>query len=283
MTKTIRRIANGLGAAAGALSFVLLLDNAIRVSWVDSIGRILEYYKATISFVCSPLEPLIAGIIYVTSRILQIHISLSAHWSDVFVLLLLYFGARARAYWDSGIKGRAGFRCVWGLFVSFFTAVLAGALPLANVVSSISVAAITLLGIGVFEIGDCTWSATFSRKQGLTWKGDFERYAAFSFPPIVIGTIVLLVGATLSIFYFSSLPPSSGLFLLVIIAFILALYWMIRGWQFAGDVILRLPGESRFQKFKRSSNTRIAVLMLSSILGATLFILLNAGLSYAGL
>lgn len=283
MIKKAISVSSSLGAAAGALSLVLLCDHAIRISWIDSFYKVLNYYSAIKKFLFSPIEPILIRTLNELSQIVDFEIHLSAHWSDVFVLLFLYFGARARSYWDAEFKGRAIFRYVWGLLISLLTGTASGTVPLTSLLSSILMASITLLGIAAFEIGDCAVSAMVSRQPGLTWVADFKRYANFSFPPLYLGGAILLIGSWAARELFSAHSQAAGILLLLAITLVLAMYWLFRGWQHAGNVNHRERGESRWSRFQRSSNTRIGMLMLGSIAGALGFILLNAGLSYVGL
>lgn len=283
MKKTIQVVLNGLGVILGSLSLVLLINHAIKVSWVDSLQRVLDYYNNLKKAILWPLESLLHDFLGYISKFFQFQITLLPQWSDVFVLLFLYFGARVRAYWDAGFRKRALFRFFWGLVIAISTAVIGGILPLTGLVSSAALTVVTLLGITIFEIGDCACSATFSRKAGLTWREDFKRYAAFGFPPIIIGVAVLLSGVLVTGIYFPNQRHLLGVILLFILIVIFAFYWLLRGWQFAGDSSLREIGESQWDKFKRSSNTRIGTVMLGTIAGTLIFLLLNAGLGLVNL
>lgn len=283
MFKRSVNLSNTLGTTAGVLSLVLLVDHAIRVSWVEVLKRVLDYYVAVKAFVFSPLTPMLVSLVNYFSNLFGVNFELSPHWSDVFVLLLLYFGARARAYWDAGLRARSVFRNIYGVLISFLTGAISGVVPITSVTSSVLMVSIALFGIMAFELADCSWSATFSRKPGLAWAQDFKRYAAFSFPPLYINAALLLVGALIAHYVFPTNGQNVGLVLLLIFALVLACYWLIRGWLSAGEADSPLVGKSRWQKFQKSSNTRIGVLMLVSIFGALIFILLNAGLGYAGL
>lgn len=282
MIRRALNISSILGAAAGGLSLVLLVDHALTVSWIDALKKILDYYVAVKAFVFGPLEPLVREFIAVIGSALSIHLQLMPHWSDVFVLLLLYFGARARAYWDAGLHGRSAFRYIYGIVVALITGAISGAIPQTSVSLSAYMISATLLGIAAFEVGDCSWSATFARKPGLTWRQDFSRYAAFSFPPLYLNAALLVVGAIVAGQFFPGVGKSVGLILLFTFSFVLACYWIFRGWT-SSAYFKEYDGETHWKKFQKSSNTQIGILMLASICGALAFIVLNAGLGYAGL
>lgn len=276
------RVLNTLGTAAGALSLILLIDCAINVSWVEVLWRILDYYRAIKTFVFSPLEPLLIDVLRTIEGVVNLHLQLLPHWSDVFVLLFLYFGARARTYWDAGLRGRSVFRYIYGALTAIITAVISGIVPQTSVALSVLMVSTTLFGIMMFEVGDCSWSATFARKSGLTWSQDFKRYAAFSFPPLYLNIALLLVGVITARYLFQYGGKDLGLILLFVFAFVLACYWIFRGWLSSAN-FKEYASETRWKRFQQSSNTRIGMLMLGSIFGALIFILLNAGLGYVGL
>jgi len=226
----------------------------------------------------SPLLPAAEAIAQWIDSFFDIKFDLQKYWSDIFLLISLYLTSRAFSYWRSGLRAQAYFRIIFGLVVSLATSAVAGALPSEDAYQDLMMLFVVLMGLTLFDICDGAWAATFFRKEQLNWSQDFTRYALYSLPPILFGGILIVVFHE----YFDFLQKNNiyqpGIFALFIYAIFLALYWMMRGFY---SPSAKAGSNGRFSNFLKSSNTKIAFLMLQSIGGAIIVLLFNAGYNLA--
>jgi hypothetical protein len=103
---------------------------------------------------------------------------------------------------------------------------------------------------------------------------------SYALPILIIGGILHIVG---ELFFKEEISILINPTLLLLLSFVvlLAFYWLGRAaWLANYD---RYGHESWSQRFLRSGTSHVGFLMLSAILGATLFLSLNAGLNLVGL
>lgn len=268
------KTASFIATLMGILSVLLLWDKATDFGWISIIEDMLDFYqslKTLLLFWLLPFAELLAEEI---SKLFSIDLDLQDHWSDIFVLLTLYFGARARSYWAAGMKRRAIFRVVWGALVSLATGVLAGLSNATMQDGNIFVLGAIVLGLTVFDVVDAAWSAAFHRKKGLTWVQDWLRYLAFSMPTIAIGIFAMFIFATTSTVSSDFSGTALGILASLGYAIVLALYWLYRGLRSSRS--WEIPGTG-YEKFLVSSNSQIGLVMLRSLIGALIVILFNVG------
>ncbi len=234
-------------------------------------------YDALKAKLMIPFLPFAAALVDYISSILDFHLDLQDHWSDIFILLYLYFFVRGRTYWDYGRKNCAIFRWTWGLITAFFISILCGVVALGNIYSGLYVTSFMLLGITLFETADWMFSASFSRQANLSWFEDSKRYALFAIPQIVIGALSILLGYLVGYLIFSGNREITNVLLLMFFFTANLVYWLFRGWQYAGKAEYKNEGETRMSKFKRSSNTYIGKIMALSMFEALGMISFDAG------
>jgi hypothetical protein len=279
----IFQIGGAISIVLGVVSVVMLTNDAYNIGWVSPLKRMLDYYVWAKSVSIDLLEPLITYGIRWILRWTDFDWRLQAHWSDVFVLLSLYFGARAKAYWSAGLVARAIFRFGLGILIALSFSVASGLFPPVSARSNFVMASTPVLGILMFELIDSGVSATLFRKAGLSWTQDFYRYLKFSVPVLLIG--IDLVAATCYFAQDTWMARSSalGLSALLLFAVLLTIYWAVRGFAHAAIPKNRDSGESILERFSRSSNTQIAIAMALTLGGAVLWIAMNAGLALVGM
>jgi hypothetical protein len=267
----------------GVVSVVMLLNDAFNIGWVSPLRRILEYYLWAKSVSVDLLEPFIFDVLNWLLRWTDFNWQIRGHWSDVLILMSLYFSARAKAYWSAGLTGRAIFRVVFGVLIALVFSVASGLIPPADARTNFILATTPILGILMFELVDSAVSATVSRKEGLSWAENFFRYMKFGGPVLLLG--IGLVAATCYYAQNTAMASSSvlGLSALLLFAILLTIYWAVRGLAHSIIPENRNPGESVFHRFKRSSNTHIAYAMALTLSGAILWVTMNAGLALIGL
>jgi hypothetical protein len=271
-----------LGHFVAALSIAWLLGEAMNHGWAAPFAYIFKVYNVLKMAIFSPFEPYIEAFVRSVLTWLPSEWRLQRHWHDIFVLLTLYFGARAGAYRKAGLKYRAAFRYALGLATSGLTALFAGLVLADSARSNALLAVIPIIGILMFEIVDSAVSASVARKEGLPWFVDMVRYLKFSLP--ILGTgFVGIIGANWA-FRDSEAARSNSLALFCLLGFTvtLAAYWGLRGYLFARPIEHREPGEGVWHRFKRSSNTEIAMAMTSALVLAFLILASSAGYEVVG-
>lgn len=275
MKKYVQNAAGIIGTVVGVNSVLSLIDTSAEVGWVPVVRKVIEFYQKQKLIVLEPIVPFAEKLAVKIAGLFEWSFPLQPTWSDVFVLLALYLGSRARSYWSAGLRRRAAFRVVWGFLVSLFFGVCAGLVPPSGAFSSILIMLVVLAGLVVFDLVDAAWSATFHRAEGLSWLSDVLRYLAYSIPAVLLG---LLFSGFCWFFFPDPLPDyvvHPGSLMLLFFAFILAFYWLYRGFQSSLANVDR--SGTGLEKFLASSNTRIAIWMLGSLGGAALVVAFGAG------
>jgi hypothetical protein len=211
------------------------------------------------------------------SELLRLDVVISPHWGDIFVLMTLYLGARARAYWEAGARQHAAMRVLLGLIIAFFCSVLAGLWAGDGLLVDLGIVITVTLGLLSFDLLDALWASAMYRPSEGTFSSEFKRYLGFSLPTYAVAAGALVV--CLFLVLVGALPASVRLALAFfpLLALSLIVYWATRGWHHAGEIQFRRPEENRWARFLRSSTTRISSIMLTVICGAILFFAMNAG------
>lgn len=275
MKKYVQNAAAFIGTIVGISSVLSLIDTSVEVGWAPVVRKAIEFYQKQKLIILEPIIPFAERLAEKISGLFEWTLVLQPNWSDVFVLLTLYLGSRARSYWSAGLRRRAAFRVVWGFSVSLFFSVCAGLVPPNGAVSSLLIMAVVLAGLFLFDLVDAAWSATFHRAEGLSWLRDTVRYLKFSMPAIFLGMLFL----GLSWLLFPNPIPDyvvhPGSLMLLSFAFLLAFYWLYRGFRSSLSNVER--SGTGLEKFLNSSNTRIALWMLGSLGGAALVVAFGAG------
>lgn len=277
------RTVSYLGYAFGVVSLVRLVDAGNNIGWVAPLKAVLVTYVESKNFLVGWAEPSLTSLIMYMGSWLSLNVTLYDQWSDVFLLMILYFGARARSYWNSQRRNRAIFRVAIGIPIALFSSAFSGLILANNWTSNLLMTALPIMGMLVFDVVDSAMSASFVRDRESSWWKTFYRYLNFSVPVLFIGIIIAFV---LTYTFRSSLiARSSDLGLLCMIAFILLLsiYWAVRAWMYAHPPNHRLPGETVAARFSRASAASIARQLAIVISGALAWILMNAGLALSGM
>lgn len=277
MLSRLSRIYNVLGYLVAALSIVWLIGQALNYGWATPFSYIFKVYNVMKVAIFSPFEPYVEAFVKSVLPWLPKDWRLQRHWHDIFVLLSLYFSARAGAYRKAGLKYRAAFRYVFGILIGGLTALFAGLVITDSAASNALLASIPILGILIFELVDSAASATVARKEGLPWMVDMIRYLKFSLPILGTGFVGILVASWVFRNSEQAQSNSLGLFCLLGFTIALAAYWAMRGYIFALPTAHRLPGEGVWKRFRRSSNTEIAMAMTVALGLAFLILASSAG------
>jgi hypothetical protein len=274
IAKVLRRRRN-FALFAGMVSIANLLVMGVMEGWPAPLSAFFDAYNRILGWFFGPLE----WFVRLVAAYLGLELTLSPAWRDVTLVLSLYFGARASAYREAGFTGRARFRMAFGFVMALITGFLFGITSLVPEQYALTFAFASLtFGIFIFDFVDAIVSATFTRMDGYSWIGDVRRYLGFTLPVLVMGLVFTALAFALSQSPFSISLKLALAVALTAYASCLSLYWLWKGWEFASPTTNRRSGETRFQRFKRSSNTLLASEIGASILGAILMVLFAAGL-----
>lgn len=255
-----------LGIVAGTMSIVALLWKGFSIGFGPTALLALDFYEQFMHALFGWAEPPLHKMLARLGELTGLHLSLSPHWKHVLVLLTLYVSACVKSTWSEyqGSKLVAVLVATIGAAISIPASVAAGTVPLDSSDSGLWIAAYPIAAICMFEFALTAIDAAYFRNAG-------PRFA-------IIGVALLLVGA-----YASEIPvlreiPNIGLAVLATFVVILGLYWIIYGANDPESV-----GDTRWQRFMSAAATRLGLILFSSVAGAVVFILLNAGLKELGL
>lgn len=272
-----------MGVVAGTLSLVMLLKlGLVTGGYVGPLLIAVDYYEAWTHALTGWLEPYIQLALSGLQASFDLHLSLHPHWKHILLLMWLYFGADARTYWARRKYGFSITTILWGGVVAFAASICSGVAPITAGSANRAIAAIPIGGVVIYELGIIVWKMLFFEK-GATEIGEAFRsgLVRFLIPTLFIGLGTLAVGDFAKNAYGNQRPENQGLLILATFVVGLVVFRFLRGiWTATYD---RDMNETWMHRFRRSGSTRIAGLMVSTLLGAAAYIALNAGLRLYGL
>ena len=279
MLKKALATASLLSFLFGLLSLVILVKQALLIGIVAPLEQLIQFYQKTIGVLLGWADAPAKALIDVLERSLQINLHFDAAWKHVFVLLGLYFSSDIRTNLQSRRYAFAIFTVVWGSVVASVTSIVATAAGFSS--SHVYMPAILapIAGVIIFDLVRCIWGASFAPPDptavylpAQAWIDRFiRRIYIYVVPTIVIGCFILFCARTLAGDFDLLGSGNPNLIFLICFMVLMALYWIARGeW-------LRITAN------QNSDMMNVGILMLAVILGALVFLLLNAGLGSAGL
>ena len=249
--------------------------------FVFPLQLMLHYYEQFMRAIFGWAEPLVVTILRPVGQYLSVDLHLMPHWKHVFVLLWLYFGTYARVYWRKGEKLSAAFSILLGGILALMASAISGSLGGATVAESAAIFFVPILAMIMFEYGISAFNLVFANIMGLGFRAMMKfTFVQFVLPQALISVAVF--GTLLAALESYPLSVGSlGLVGLAAYSFIIALYWILRALRKA----LRASGSGidLRSRILQESGTRIGLLMLSTLLGAVLFVAANAGLVLLGI
>lgn len=269
-----------LGLIFGTLSVVMLIKHGFNYGFVAPLQMVIEFYQQATQVLFGWAEPWIRLQLAAWRDWIGFDLQLHPHWRDVFVLLFIYFGADARTSYAFGNKGSMWFRIILGFVVAAIAAILSGAIPVEpqNPSHGFAIAAVAIVGMGIFDIFECAWQARWFREEVESWWAAFNKRAVELVARLTLGLALGFVGLQVPIIQGLANP---GLALLGLFVITTALWWIVWGARHANKS--RAAGEGWVSGFLRRGGTRVGIAMLGSFIGAALFLLINAGLKLADL
>lgn len=279
LKRGVKLVITVIGFLLGVISILNLVELAFNVGFISSLDIMLTWYDHAVAFVMSPFEPPLRSLIRKVADRLNLNIELHAHWKHIFVLLMVYFGARARTVWRAGLRATAAFLTVLGLLIAIPSSAFAGAIPLGDSESSqgsnLFVLAVALGGLFIFELTGSAYAAVrWPYQPGDNWLKTFLRNLRGDFTVVIVGAIALVLSANSDFPLFRSIA-NPGLAFLSAAILAVSVYWILAN-KF-------LPREqsptSWWREFRRSNNARFGLAVLAVFLGVAVVLVLNAGLS----
>jgi len=284
MLKGIWRVVGILSIATSILSMVMLLSRGVDIDWTIPAQLAMDYYNSLKHAVFGPLEPTIDSALAAIGERLGLELRLQPHWSDIVLLMGLYVAALARTAWTTGQNGRGLFLLGWGGLITILAGTAAGTVTFSDATSSMLMASFPLAGYVLLSLGDAVWLQAFHGEQENNWLRGILGWAELDIRRATVGGLTLLLGTQADRLPRSSIVTEPGLALLGILIVALALSLVWRGWQERHGRIWEDWGiQSGWPAFLENRNTKVGLLMLTTMLGTILFIALNAGLKLAGL
>jgi len=272
-----------LGLVFGTLSVLMLIKHGFDYGFVAPLQLVLDYYEQLIEALFGWAEPFVRDLLQRLEAWLGWDLELHAHWKYVFVLLWLYFGADARV----DLQGREWGLLATSIFVggaaALVSSVAFGALPKARLNADALPVLFPVAGMVMYEVVRSAINAHLP--AGALRSGTRSKFyrgiVAFALPEAVLGLLVVLCAEPV----LGMLVPGYGgnLSLLAFGSFmaVLAGYWVLRSAVRA--TFDRTSSEPWTSRFGRSGSQKIGFAMLQVSAASALFVVLDAGLSLAGI
>lgn len=279
MLSRVLSIASLLSFLLGLLSLIVLAKQGLLIGIAAPFAVLIGYYQKVTQILLGWADAPIATIIAYLEGIININLHFDGVWKHIFILLWLYFGSDVRINLRSRRYSFGLFSLAWGTIVAIVTSVVTVAFGFSAPRLSMPAILVPIIGIIVFDLFRCVWGASFSPPDPTAvflpsqlWIDRFiRRTYVYVVPTIVIGCLILFCARTQAS---NPVLVNSGNPHLIFLAFfflLLALYWIARG------------GLLRITVNHDSDMMNVGILMLAVILGALVFLLLNAGLGSVGL
>ena len=305
-----RNIPGVLGRIVGALSVTILIKHGFEFGVSRTFDLVFTYYDALLGLLFSWVEPYISVGLTWLGDLFSLNLNLHPHWKHIFVLIWIYFFRDAATDFQKGFFGSGVFLFVWGAIVALATSVASGVVApvTGNWKAQFGIAFFPVLGAFFFTLPRRAWHVSFLRgrdgeskspnddpashpntifvsdrrtqptlKKTMRWD-DFLGTLFRAIARTVIGGIIIILGLHTSPIREMKSP---GIFLLGVLVFLLAIYWLCIGASRVGRN--RKPGESWGQVFWNQSATQLGSSMIGVFFWSVIFIVSNAGLRVVGL
>jgi hypothetical protein len=279
MLRRVLSIASLLSFLLGLLSLIVLAKQGLLIGIAAPFEQLIQYYQKITDFFLGWADTPIENLIDYLEHMLNRKLHFDRVWKHIFILLWLYFGSDIRINLRSGRYSFGLFSLAWGSVVAIVTSVVTAAFGFSAPQLSMPAISVPIIGIIVFDLFRCIWGASFSPPDPTAvflpsqlWIDRFiRRTYIYVVPTIIIGCLILFCARTQA---GNPLLANSGnphLIFLIFFFLLIALYWIARG------------GWLRITVNQDSDMMNVGILMLAVILGALVFLLLNAGLGSVGL
>lgn len=277
MFKAASRFMRTAGYLCAVLSLVSLLRLGFDIGLAAPLNKMLEFYVNILQLSFGWADPYLKALLHFIDEHFALNLQLYPHWKQLFVPMWLYFSTGAKAHWDDQRRSLAIWIIVFGFILAFIVSVASSSMPL-NTQSMLpflfSVATMILYSSVMTGIMT-TYPPHKTIRRGVVysrWRILLYYIIAFPLADSFIGIAILLFGNLVRQFAFVSL----NLVLLFIYIFSLALRNLaVSAWIATFD---RAEGQPWIHRFQDIVAHRQGLLILSTVVGAALFLALNAGL-----
>lgn len=274
------RVVAALGLAASSLSLVMLVQQGYQFGLEAPLRLLVDYYARAVGVALGGLEPPLSAALLAVGSWLSLDLHLYPHWKLVLVPMWLYVAADARITWGMGgseRKAAALAILLYGGVLALASSVVAGSIALGD--SSLLMPLAPMTGLVLYSIVQAAWDSTFNRYGDATWWDNFSYYARrIVLTNALIGAVV--VGAGFALRSLRSEAVNISL-LLLFIALLAVRHLVVSAVVVAVDA--NDEAEAWSVRFKKLAGTRLGIMVLNTMAGAAVFLLMNAGMSLAGL
>lgn len=292
--------ARALNIILGTLSAAKLIEHAYHLGFGPTLQIVLDYFERLAAVVFSPSEPLIKEALANLRDLIGWDAQLYPHWKHIFVLMMIYFTARFRAFWSIGEYASAILLLIVGLVVAIAASVAAGTVPIIPgadkvVMSNMLMAVYPVAGAMIFDLAEIT-RASISRHEVMAARldrPDLTRSECFFFLArkvairFAFASLLLLIGTQASSVPILRDMPSPGITILGLLIVNLSFYWLYQGAQSALRTMRYENIDPTLRNFVvqffELTSTRVGLLILWTICSVLSLIALSAMLGLLGL
>lgn len=279
---------NKLGRILATLSVLSLIQYGFAFGLAATVTILLEYYDALVGVLLGWAQPYIQALVHRVAAPFDWGPQLLPHWKHVYVLLGAYFFRSAAVNYSYGYRGAAWFCGIWGAIVALGSSAAAGTISLreGHAGNNLTMAAIPVAGIFIFDMAKQLWNATFIREKAArvygspvwTW-WEFARHNLLLVLAQTVGSLVF-VWVVLRVPWVSRVP-SPGLAALAFLVLAIVVYRVgVGAYEVKG---LRRVDEAWSAAFWRTNSAGIVASILSLVFWTAVFLLASAGLKFYGL
>ncbi|WP_395646132.1 hypothetical protein [Terricaulis sp.] len=272
MPRQIWQTASVLGLGASMLSLASLIFQGFELGVSAPIAAMLHFYEAVLSALFGWAEAPLAQLARAVGRWLGAIVRPAPEWKHLFVLVWLYFSTDARSSFMQKRTITATATLALGALVSVAAALASGGgAETGDVLLAVGV---PLTGFLLHAIIESVLTTAFYREPGRSLAHSMRYYFMTEVLSAVIAGAAAIAIAV-------ALAPSAGPSWAAIAALsgfvvVRGAYWLLRGLYIG--VTNHGPEESWFRRFVRSGSGQFGMLIFSVVLGALLFVALNAGI-----
>lgn len=274
----------GLGLVSsvfGGLSILSLVNYGFSIGWTQPFRWMIEKYLELTSSFKYYTEPYILPLFEYLTQNFFVEINYGANWPDIFLLMIIYLGARVKSYFSSGKIVRSISMLVLSIFISVLSAFFASSVNLSTWIDVAISVSIPLLGFLVYDLAYAVIGSSLDRRRR-PWFEEFIRHIWFSTPLLLITLLINVFLANRFISSFNFGLHQTFVLVFAIDYFLISTFWAYKSFQHAkygGD---RLMAETISERFWRSSATNVSLNVAIVLSSAIFSILVNAGNQIVG-
>lgn len=274
MPKQIWQTASVLGLGASMLSLASLIFQGFELGISAPVAAMLHFYESLLAALLGWTEAPLAKLARAASGWIGLTLHPAPEWKHVFVLVWLYFSTDARSSFMQKRTITATATLIFGALVSVAAAIASGGGASPGLSSLLWAIGVPLAGFLLHAIIESVLTTMFYREPHRTAAHSLRYY-------FMTEVLSALVAGAAAIVVAIALAPTAGPSWAAITALagfvvVRGAYWLLRGLYIG--VTDHGADESWFRRFARSGSGQFGMLIFSVVLGALLFVALNAGI-----